>query len=83
MVTTTSALIFFSPGHASDVTVEPLKLVHGLLSLHLQPHLDQAANGFGAAGKVVLLPTPVIKLFSHIGLNADANQIASDRSSLF
>jgi hypothetical protein len=53
------------------------------LFLGLQPQFDQAADCFGAAGKVVLLAAPIIELLGHLGLNADANKITRDRRPLF
>ena len=53
-----------------------------LFALRLQPELDQAADGFGAAGEIVLLTAPVVELFGHIRLHADPDQFARDGGAL-
>jgi hypothetical protein len=58
-------------------------LGHGnLLSFRLEPELDQAADGFRAAGQILLLAAPVVEQLRHVGLNANHYRISGDCRAL-
>jgi hypothetical protein len=62
--------------------VFPAEGISLALAFRPKPELDQATDGFGAAGQIVLLAAPVVEFLPHGGLDSDTDQIAGDRSPL-